>query len=165
MMMRTSLALTYSAGWQLSSNRGARDFQDDVHYATANGASVSLQFTGASFSVFMPTNSNEGTFQVTIDGVSQGTYSAYGSSGYAPRVLVYSNRSLANGAHTLTLTKMSGTYLVLDYIQYQSSATVTLNDTSPLVVHGQSAADRLTHHFGDQARQQRHATRSYRLRL
>ena len=38
----TSLALNYSAGWQLAANRGAGDFQDDVHYATANGASVSL---------------------------------------------------------------------------------------------------------------------------
>jgi hypothetical protein len=38
----TSLAMNYSAGWQLAANRGAGDFQDDVHYATANGASVSL---------------------------------------------------------------------------------------------------------------------------
>ena len=134
----TSLALTYSTGWQVSSNRGAGDFQDDVHYATVNGASVSLQFTGTSVSVFMPTNSNEGTFQVTIDGVSEGTYSAYASSSYTPRILVYSNGSLTNGAHTLTLTKISGTYLVLDYIQYQSSRTVTLNDTSPLVVYAGS---------------------------
>jgi hypothetical protein len=118
----TSLALNYSSGWQLSSNRGAGDFQDDVHYATTNGASVSLQFTGTSVSVFMPTNSNEGTFQVQIDGVSEGTYNANGSSGYTPRVLVYSNASLSYGPHTLTLVKLSGTYLVLDYIQYQTSS-------------------------------------------
>ncbi len=131
----TSLALNYSSGWQLSSNRGAGDYQDDVHYATANGASVSLQFTGTSVSVFMPTASNGATFQVTIDGVSEGTYSATASSGYNPRVLVYSNRGLTNAAHTLTLTKVSGTYLQLDYIQYQSSTTVTLNDTSALVAY------------------------------
>jgi hypothetical protein len=70
--------------------------------------------------------------------VSEGTYSAYASSSYTPRILVYSNGSLTNGAHTLTLTKISGTYLVLDYIQYQSSRTVTLNDTSPLVVYAGS---------------------------
>ena len=119
----TNLTLNYSTGWLLSSTRGAGDFQDDVHYATANGSSVSLQFTGTSVSVFMPTNTNEGTFQVQIDGVSQGTYSAYGASGYTPRVLVYSNGGLANGPHTLTLVKLSGTYLVLDYIQYQTAAT------------------------------------------
>jgi hypothetical protein len=121
----TSLALSYSAGWQQSSNRGAGDFQDGVHYATANGASVSLQFTGTGVSVFMPTNSDEGTFQVTIDGVSRGTYAANTSSGYVPRVLVYSNGSLSNGTHTLTLTKLSGTYLVLDFIQYQSAQTAS----------------------------------------
>jgi hypothetical protein len=129
----TSLALSYSAGWQVSSNRGAGDFQDGVHYATVNGASMSLQFTGTGVSVFMPTNSNEGTFQVAIDGVSQGTFSANGSSGYVPRVLVYSNGGLANAAHTLTLTKLSGTYLVLDYVQYQSatpSASPTFNLTT-----------------------------------
>jgi hypothetical protein len=71
----------------------------------------------------MPTASNDGTFQVTIDGVSQGTYSSYASSAYKPRVLVYSNGKLAKAAHTLTLTKMSGTYLQLDYVQYQSSTT------------------------------------------
>jgi hypothetical protein len=114
----TSLALNYSPGWLTSSGRGAGDFQDDVHYATTNGASVSLQFSGTSVSVFMPTNSNEGTFQVQIDGVSQGTFSAYSSSGYTPRVLVYSSASLSNGPHTLTLVKLSGTYLVLDYLQY-----------------------------------------------
>jgi hypothetical protein len=127
----TSLALNYSAGWQLASNRGAGDFQDDVHYATANGASVSLQFTGTSVSVFMPTAPNDGTFQVTLDGVSEGTYTSAASSGYNPRVLVYSNASLTNGAHTLTLTKMSGTYLQLDYIQYQTSTSpFTLNAPS-----------------------------------
>jgi hypothetical protein len=135
----TSLALTYSAGWQLSSNRGAGDFQDDVHYATANGASVSLKFTGTRVSVFMPTASNDGTFQVTIDGVSQGTYKSYASSGYNPRVLVYSKARLANAAHTLTLTKMSGTYLQLDYIQVQAPTTVSWNDTSPLFVYAGSA--------------------------
>jgi hypothetical protein len=114
----TSLALNYSPGWQVSSNRGAGDFQDGVHFATTNGSSVSLPFTGNGISVFMPTNSDEGTFQVQIDGVSQGTYSANGSSSYTPRVLVYSNASLSNGPHTLTLVKLSGTYLVLDYIQY-----------------------------------------------
>ena len=117
----TSLAWNYSSGWQVSSNRGAGDFQDGVHYATTNGSSVSLQFTGTSVSVFMPTNSDEGTFQVQIDGVSQGTYSANGSSSYTPRVLVYSNASLSNAPHTLTLVKLSGTYLVLDYIQYRTS--------------------------------------------
>jgi len=126
----TSLALTYSAGWQLSSNRGAGDFQDDVHYATANGASVSLKFTGTRVGVFMPTATNDGTFQVTIDGVSQGTYTSYASSGYNPRVLVYSKAGLPNAAHTLTLTKMSGTYLQLDYVQVQAPTTVSWNDTS-----------------------------------
>jgi hypothetical protein len=113
--------LNYSAGWQVSSNRGAGDFQDGVHYATANGSSVSLPFTGTSVSVFMPTNSDEGTFQVAIDGVSQGTYNSATSAGYVPRVLVYSNAGLTNGAHTLTLVKLSGTYLVLDSVEYQSS--------------------------------------------
>jgi hypothetical protein len=139
----TSLALNYSSGWQLSSSRGAGDFQDDVHYATTNGSSVSLSFTGTSVSVFMPTNSNEGTFQVQIDGVSQGTYSATGSSGYTPRVLVYSSASLSNGPHTLTLVKLSGTYLVLDYIQYQSPApastpSFTLTTSAPSLALAQN---------------------------
>jgi len=136
----TSLALNYSPGWLLSSNRGAGDFQDDVHYATTNGSSVSLQFSGTAVSVFMPTNSNEGTFQVQIDGVSQGTFSAYGASGYTPRVLVYSNAGLSNGAHTLTLVKLSGTYLVLDYIQYQTTATpsFTLTPTAATLALAQN---------------------------
>ena len=108
----TSLALNYSAGWQLAGNRGAGDFQDDVHYATANGASVTLQFSGTNVSVFMPTASNNGTFQVAIDGVSQGTYTSAAASGYTPRVLVYASGTLTNGVHTLTLTKLSGTYLL-----------------------------------------------------
>jgi hypothetical protein len=55
-------------------NRGFGDYQDNVHAAGTDGASVT--FTGTGISLVSQTNSDEGTTAVSLDGTSKGTINA-----------------------------------------------------------------------------------------
>jgi hypothetical protein len=89
------------------------DYQDAVHYATADGASATLTFTGTSVGFVTETNSDEGAVTVTLDGVSKGTVSAAATSRHAQQT-VYSAVGLPSATHTLRLTKAGGGYLLVD---------------------------------------------------
>jgi len=53
------------------------------------------------------------TIAVSLDGASQGTVNANAAGRHAQQT-VYTVSGLTAGRHTLTLTKNSGTYLVID---------------------------------------------------
>jgi hypothetical protein len=108
-----SLAIAYSGSWSDSGFRGYGDYDDGVHYTTANGASATLTFTGTQVSFRTETYSDEGTFDVLVDGVDQGTVNAVSSTRAAQQTL-FTSKKLAYGTHTVTLVKESGTYLLVD---------------------------------------------------
>ncbi|MFE9451976.1 hypothetical protein [Streptomyces sp. NPDC006739] len=109
----TDPAIAYTGSWSSSSGRGLGDLYNDVHATTANGDSVSYTFTGTGIDVLSETNSDEGSFDVYIDGTKTKSPSAAGSSRLAQQV-VASVSGLAKGQHTIKLVKTGGTYVVLD---------------------------------------------------
>ncbi len=127
----TDPSITYTGTWALSSNRNKGDYNNDVQYTSSNGSSLSFTFTGTGVTTYMPKYSSYGNFTVTVDGVSKGTFNATATT-YTPQSATYSIDGLAYGTHTVTLTKTSGTYMQLDFIQYRTGCAgcTVVNNTS-----------------------------------
>jgi hypothetical protein len=84
-----------------------------VHYTQQNGAFATITFTGTGIGFLTETNSDEGDVGIMLDGVAKPTVSANTAQRQA-QVRLYSVSGLAPGQHTLTVTKLSGTYLLID---------------------------------------------------
>ena len=89
------------------------DLENGVHYTQQDGDSASITFTGTGIDFLTETNSDEGDIAVTLDGVAKGTVSANTAQRHT-RFPVYSVTGLAAGRHTLTVSKKSGTYFLVD---------------------------------------------------
>lgn len=131
----TDPKITKLGSWNVATNRNAGDFNDDVSWTQNNGDSVILNFNGSGIKVFMPTSGGQGDFEVYLDGVSKGVFSAY-SSGYNPIVNVYAIEGLDNSSHTITLTKRSGTYMQLDKFEVYNHVTVLNDDNASIQYFG-----------------------------
>jgi len=107
------LRIGYSGSWSSSGSRGDGDLDDGVHYTQQNGSSATITFTGKGISFLTETNSDEGDVGVTLDGVAKPAVSAATPDRHA-QVKLYSVSGLPSGRHTLTVTKVSGTYLLVD---------------------------------------------------
>ncbi|MEV4616062.1 hypothetical protein AB0K43_26235 [Kitasatospora sp. NPDC049258] len=103
---------SYTGSWAVSPNRGNGDLNNDVHYTTANDASVTYTFTGTGLDVLSETNTDEGAFDVYVDGVR--TSSSANSSTRLAQQVIASVTGLAKGTHTVKLVKTAGTYLLVD---------------------------------------------------
>jgi len=108
-----SLAIAYTGSWSGSGFRGYGDLDDGVHYTTTNGASATLTFTGTQVTFLTETNSDEGTIDVLVDGVDQGTINAASASRQLQQGL-FTSKALSSGTHTITLVKETGTYMLVD---------------------------------------------------
>jgi hypothetical protein len=106
-------AVTYRGGWAALGSRGLGDYGDDVHYSTTNGDSASVTFYGTGITVLTEAYSDEGVIGVALDGTSQGTVNANTATRHA-QVPIYTVSGLTLGVHTLTLTKQTGQYLLVD---------------------------------------------------
>ncbi len=107
------LRVGYTGSWSSSGSRGDGDLYDGVHYTQQDGAAATITFTGTGIGFFTETNSDEGDIAVTLDGSPKGTVSANSPQRQVQRTL-YSVSGLAPGRHTLTVSKLSGTYLLVD---------------------------------------------------
>lgn len=107
------LRIGYIGSWSSSGSRGYGDLNDGVHYTQQDGAYATLTFTGTGISFLTETNSDEGDVGITLDGVAQPTVSADTPQRHT-QVKLYSVSGLSAGQHTLTVTKVSGTYLLVD---------------------------------------------------
>jgi hypothetical protein len=107
------LRVAYTGSWSSSGSRGDGDLDNGVHYTQQDGAAATITFTGTGISFLTETNSDEGDIAVTVDGVAKGTVSANTAQRLAQQSL-YSVSGLAAGRHTLTVTKLSGSYLLVD---------------------------------------------------
>ena len=68
------------------------------------GASFGYTFTGTGIRVYVQKHANFSSFDVTLDGESQGNYSMNGSSTGDDQSLLYENMTLENTEHTITFT-------------------------------------------------------------
>jgi hypothetical protein len=110
----TDSAIAYS-GFSYSSGRGLGDYQDDIHYATANGSTASYTFTGTGIQVYGEQYTDQGNIGITIDGGTQQVISTLPGDGTRhANVAVYTSGTLASGTHTIVVTKLSGQYATLD---------------------------------------------------
>lgn len=107
------LRISYLGSWRSSGSRTYGDLENGVHYTQQDGDSASITFTGTGISLLTETNSDEGDIGVMLDGVSKGTVSA-NTAQRQTRFPVYSVTGLAAGRHTLTVSKLSGTYFLVD---------------------------------------------------
>jgi hypothetical protein len=128
-----SSTITYIGSWSYSTNRGAGDYDNDVHYTSTNGDAVSYTFTGTGVDVLGPKSNASGQFQVTVDGTLIGTFSEFANT-YTPQSVIYSARHLAPGTHTVELAKESSTYFQIDAFRVVPNST-ELNDTSTSLVY------------------------------
>ena len=110
----TDPSITYS-GFSYASNRGLGDYADDVHYATANGSTARLTFTGTGIQVFGEQYTDQGNIGISIDGGTQQTVNTVPADGQRHcNVAVYTATGLTSGSHTIVVTKLSGQYATLD---------------------------------------------------
>ncbi|MEV6012355.1 hypothetical protein AB0M29_36825 [Streptomyces sp. NPDC051976] len=130
----TSQSIAYD-GFALSSGRtNLGDLNSDVHFATANGSTATFTFTGTGIQVFGEQYTDQGVIGVTVDGGAQTIVSAVSSDGQRhSNTPVYTTAGLPFGAHTVTVTKLSGTYSTIDGFQVLN--TGRLDDTDPAITY------------------------------
>ncbi|WP_194923312.1 hypothetical protein [Catenulispora pinisilvae] len=129
----TDPSIAYS-GFSYLANRGYGDFDDDVHYATANGSTTSYQFTGTGIQVFGEQYTDQGNIGVSIDGGAQHSVNTVPADDQRhANVAVFTATGLSSGTHTVTVTKLSGTYSTLD--GFAALNPVRANDTDPSIAY------------------------------
>jgi hypothetical protein len=121
------------AGWQTFTDRNLGDLDNDIAATTENGDEVSYTFTGTGLEVLGETFSDEGTFDVYVDGkqdTSQTfTENTSGDTRLAQQV-VYAVNGLSKGTHTVTIVKTGGTYLTIDGFEVIPDALDPVKDVT-----------------------------------
>lgn len=116
-------AILYSSGWTPYTAGGA-NYADDIHYATQNGETVTLVFTGTAIQVFGEKVADQGDMGISIDGGAQQVVSTLAGSGpRSENAIIFTSPTLASGTHVITLTKLSGQYATFDGFNIATAAT------------------------------------------
>jgi autotransporter-associated beta strand protein len=125
MVNNTSTSITYTgASWGYANHRGAGEYNDDVHTATADGDSFTFTFSGTDVEFIASRGIGRGPVAIYIDEVLQTTVDL--SSGAAgSRQTAFKKSGLARGTHTLRAVKMGGTLMELDALK----VTELINDS------------------------------------
>ncbi|WP_377273483.1 hypothetical protein [Peterkaempfera sp. SMS 1(5)a] len=106
--------IAYS-GFASAGGRSYGDYLKDVHYATDNGSTASLTFTGTKVTVYGEQYTDQGDIGISIDGGPQQVVSTLPSDGVRhANAAVYTSGLLSSGTHTIVVTKLSGQYSTLD---------------------------------------------------
>jgi hypothetical protein len=121
------------SGWQTYTDRNLGDLDNDVAATTDNGDSVNYTFTGTGLEVLGETYSDEGSFDVYVDGkqdTSQSfTENTSGNTRLAQQV-VYSVQGLPEGTHTVEIVKTGGQYLTIDGFEVIPDALDPVKDVA-----------------------------------
>jgi len=125
-----SQLLTYAGTWSAQGTFGS----DDVHTTSAQGASVSLTFTGSSIGFVTNTGPGQGEAQILIDGVSQETVNAESATARTGQTL-FTDTKLSGGKHTIQVVDVSGG-LTLDSFQIPPQPYLTVTGSSGLYTPG-----------------------------
>lgn len=119
----TSSAIVYQGlGWGYSAGRPASfgDKNNDVHYTTVDGDSVSYKFYGRSISYVSEISDGYGLVDVYVDGNLRQTVDA-NTSGVRNQghQTLFTATNMDVGEHTITLVKRSGVYMLVDEFDVQ----------------------------------------------
>lgn len=110
------------AGWDYLADRGFGDDGDDIHYATTDGSSLVATFIGTGVKVFGEEYTDQGDISVSIDGGPATTVDTVPADGTRHAdVAVYTSPALTAGVHTLTVTKLSGSYATFDGMEIDNT--------------------------------------------
>ncbi|WP_244163276.1 glycoside hydrolase family 27 protein [Paenibacillus pectinilyticus] len=120
--------IKYTGAWQRSWNRGLGDYMDDVHYTSTNNDYVEYTFQGTGIDMVTEKDASQGNVDIYVDGVFKQTVSTYNASRLAQQT-VYSITGLSNGSHTIKGVKKTGTYMLLDKLNFTVAAPIQVNDT------------------------------------
>jgi len=131
MVNNTDTLIKYSGTkWMTSFNRGFGDYKDDVAATTLDGDFFSLTFDGDGIEYLAPKGGSYGAVEIFIDGVSMGTSSQYASS-YTPQQVIYSNKGLAYGTHTIKGVKKGSSYCQVDALRiYRNTGSTLKKETA-----------------------------------
>lgn len=108
--------LKYTGSWQHAHNRSVYfDYLHDLHYTTNDNDTMTVDFTGTAIQVFGEQNTDQGKLGIRIDGGPQQTVDTTPADKQRhSNVAVYTSPVLSRGSHTLTVTKLSGTYATMN---------------------------------------------------
>jgi hypothetical protein len=121
-------AATYSGNWTYSTGRNVGDFYNDAHVTTAANAAVTISFNGSGIQILGETNTNEGSFQIYVDGtLDSGSHTEAGSSQLAQQV-IYSVTGLPVGAHAVKLVAAGSQSTVVDAFVVIPTAIAPVHD-------------------------------------
>jgi hypothetical protein len=135
----TDPSITYSgSSWRYSAGRAVDDVNQDVHYATQDGDSVSYTFTGTGISYISERSEGYGTVNVYLDDAFEQTIDANAPGVFnQTRQVLFTKSGLSAGRHTIRLLKASGVYQLLDAFQVQTGVQA-INDTDSALVYSGS---------------------------
>ncbi|MFD0616064.1 discoidin domain-containing protein [Paenibacillus sp. GCM10027629] len=134
MVNDTDSTISYTGSFSYSQNRGKSDYMNDVHQTQGNGDYFQYTFTGTGIDYIGVKNGDIGNQEVYIDGKLMQTVSGTAPS-YTAQAVIYSNKSLASGTHTIKVVKRSGYWMVLDALKvYRDSELKTI--TAPAAITG-----------------------------
>lgn len=103
----TDASISYTGSW--ADWEESKNYNGTLKYDQngVKGDTIEMSFTGTGIDIIAPKNSNYGAYVVLIDGEEAGTADCSASQSLSQQV-VYSNRSLSSGAHTIKLVVNGG---------------------------------------------------------
>jgi hypothetical protein len=110
------------SGFSYQDNRGLGDYQNDIHFASDNGSTVTYTFVGTGIKVYGELSTDQGHFSAALDGGTPVSVNTVPSDGQRhSNVVTWSADGLTAGVHTLVLTKVDGTYMTFDGMEVDNS--------------------------------------------
>lgn len=123
----TSSLIAYSGSWVAQTTTG--NYLNTEHYSQLIGDTATLKFDGNSASVIYRTYpTNVGKMNVFIDGTLAATVDQYAAT--STKQNKWTSGVLSSGTHTITVSHVTGTYILLDGFIVSGPPTATPTNTN-----------------------------------
>jgi hypothetical protein len=103
-----------SGSWTSRQDTDSNDIGGGIHYTATDAASATVAFTGSSVALIAEVGPDGGTAAVSVDGGAPTTVDESNPDGPAYQRVVFTQTGLTPGAHTLSMTKVSGASVDID---------------------------------------------------
>jgi len=110
------------SGFSYQNDRGFGDYENDIHFASANGSTVTYTFVGTGIKLYGELSTDQGHYSAALDGGTPVLADTVPGDGQRQsNVVTWSAEGLTAGVHTLVLTKVDGTYMTFDGVEVDNS--------------------------------------------